>query len=49
LVWVWSLAKRHLPNKFCCYQNKISLITYALGGFDTVRRRPASGVAHWAL
>ncbi|MFZ1498230.1 MAG: hypothetical protein WAT33_00170 [Giesbergeria sp.] len=26
-----------------------SLITYALGGFDTVRRRPASGVAHWAL
>jgi hypothetical protein len=46
LTWVWSLTKRHLSNKCCFHQNKISLIPYALGGFDTVRRLLTSGVAY---
>lgn len=46
MIWFWSLTKRHLSNKFCCYQNKTSLVTHALGGFDTVRRLLASGVAY---
>jgi len=46
LSWLWSLAKRHLSNKCCFYQNKICFIAHELGGCDTVRRLFASGGAY---